>query len=151
MHRDTVTRSWGPLWCHSSAAMFQHGNARPQDTTICKKSWKLKQCQFFHGLHTHQTCHPLTMFGMLWIDMYGSVFQFPTNIQQLRTAIEEEWDNIPQATINSLINSMWRRCVALHETNSGHNRILSVFLSTLFSKVSVTNRCISAFPVMWNS
>jgi hypothetical protein len=28
----------------------------------------------------------------------------PTNIQQLRTDIEEEWDNIPQATINSLIN-----------------------------------------------
>jgi hypothetical protein len=27
------------------------------------------------------------------------------NIQQLRTAIEEERDNIPQATINSLIKS----------------------------------------------
>jgi transposase len=27
------------------------------------------------------------------------------NIQQLRTAIEE-WDNIPKATINSLINSL---------------------------------------------
>ncbi len=31
------------------------------------------------------------------------------NIQQLRTAIEEEWTNIPQATINNLINSMRRR------------------------------------------
>ena len=30
----------------------------------------------------------------------------PANIQQLRTAIEEEWTNIPQATINNLINSM---------------------------------------------
>ena len=30
----------------------------------------------------------------------------PANIQQLRTAIEEDLDNIPQATINSLINSM---------------------------------------------
>ncbi|KAK7933666.1 hypothetical protein WMY93_004562 [Mugilogobius chulae] len=30
----------------------------------------------------------------------------PTNIQQLRTAIEEEWTNIPQATIDNLINSM---------------------------------------------
>ena len=46
----------------------------------------------------------------------------PANIQQLRTAIEEEWDNIPQATINSLINSMRRRCVALHEANGGHTR-----------------------------
>ncbi len=33
----------------------------------------------------------------------------PANIQQLRTAIEEEWTNIPQATINNLINSMRRR------------------------------------------
>ncbi|KAK7915359.1 hypothetical protein WMY93_011120 [Mugilogobius chulae] len=30
----------------------------------------------------------------------------PTNIQQLHTAIEEEWTNIPQATIDNLINSM---------------------------------------------
>ncbi len=30
----------------------------------------------------------------------------PANIQQLHTAIEEEWTNIPQATINNLINSM---------------------------------------------
>ena len=34
----------------------------------------------------------------------------PTNIQQLLTAIEEEWDNIPQVTIHSLINSIRRRC-----------------------------------------
>ncbi|ROL52174.1 Transposable element Tcb1 transposase [Anabarilius grahami] len=37
----------------------------------------------------------------------------PSNIQQLRTSIEEEWTNIPQAIINNLINSMRRRCVAL--------------------------------------
>uniref|UniRef100_A0A8C7WSD7 Tc1-like transposase DDE domain-containing protein n=1 Tax=Oryzias sinensis TaxID=183150 RepID=A0A8C7WSD7_9TELE len=38
----------------------------------------------------------------------------PANIQQHRTAIEEEWTNIPQA--------MRRRCVALHEANGGHTR-----------------------------
>uniref|UniRef100_A0AAY5L537 Tc1-like transposase DDE domain-containing protein n=1 Tax=Esox lucius TaxID=8010 RepID=A0AAY5L537_ESOLU len=41
----------------------------------------------------------------------------PANIQQLPTAIEEEWINIPQATINNLINSMQRRCFALRETH----------------------------------
>ena len=46
----------------------------------------------------------------------------PANIQQLRTVIEEERDNIPQATINSLINSMQRRRVALHGANGGHTR-----------------------------
>ncbi len=46
----------------------------------------------------------------------------PANIQQLHTAIEEEWTNIPQATINNLINSMRRRCVALREANGGLTR-----------------------------
>ena len=39
----------------------------------------------------------------------------PSNIQQLRAAIEEEWDNIPQVKINSLINSMRRSCATLHK------------------------------------
>jgi hypothetical protein len=47
--------------------------------------------QFFHGLHTHQTCtDSVSVFGMLWMD---SMLQFP----QLRTAIEE-YGNIPQST-----------------------------------------------------
>jgi len=46
----------------------------------------------------------------------------PANIQQIRTAIEEEWTNIPQATIDNLISSMRRRCVALREANGGHTR-----------------------------
>ena len=57
--------------------MFQHDNARPHVKTICSQFLeKLKTSQFFHGLHTHKTCHPLSMFGMLWIDMFDSVFQF---------------------------------------------------------------------------
>ena len=31
---------------------------------------------FLHGQHSHRTCHPLSMFGMLWIGVYDSVFQF---------------------------------------------------------------------------
>jgi hypothetical protein len=38
------------------------------------KSWKLNISQFSHGLHTHQACLPLSMFVMLWIDMYDSLF-----------------------------------------------------------------------------
>ena len=69
-------------------------------------TWKLKMSQFFHGLHTHQTCHPLSMYGYALDRRVQQRVLVPTNIQQLHTAVEEEWDNIPQATINSLINSM---------------------------------------------
>ncbi len=72
-YRDTVMRSWGLLLCHSSTT----------NTSCCSmlqgsvhNSWKLKTSQFLYGQHTHQTCHPLSMFGMLWIGIYDSVLQF---------------------------------------------------------------------------
>ncbi len=73
MHRDTVTRYWGPLLCHSSTtipsccSMIMHG---PMLQGSVHNSWKLKTSQFLHGQHTHRTCHPLSMFGMLWIYNY---------------------------------------------------------------------------------
>ncbi len=109
--------------------MIMHG---PMLQGSVHDSWKLKTSHFLHGQHTHWTCHPLSMFGMLWIGIYDSAFQFLPIIQQLRTAIEEEWTNIPQATINNLINSMRRRCVALCEANGGHShQILTGFQTPL--------------------
>ncbi len=74
-----MTRSWGPLLCHSSTtitsccSMIMHG---PMLQGSVHNSWKLKTSQFLHGQHTHRTCHPLSMFGMLWICVYNSMFQF---------------------------------------------------------------------------
>jgi hypothetical protein len=60
------------------------------------------------------------MFGMLWVDVFD-VIQF-TPISNNFVQPLKEWDNIPQATINSLINPMRRGCVELHEANGGHTR-----------------------------
>jgi hypothetical protein len=81
--------------------MFQHDNIQTHVATICTQFLEAEN----DALARVQQCVPV-----------------PANIQQLRTVIEEEWDNIPQATINSLINSMQRRRVALHGANGGHNR-----------------------------
>ncbi len=78
-HRDTMTRSWGPLLCHSfttitsCCSMIMHG---PMLQGSVHNSWKLKKSQFLHGQHTHQTCHSSSMFGMLWISIYDSIVQF---------------------------------------------------------------------------
>ncbi len=139
MHRDTVTRSWGPLLCHSSTtitsccSMIMHG---PMLQGSVHNSWKLKTSQFLHGQHTHRTCHPLSMFGMLWTGVYDKGVLVPDNIQQIYTAIEEEWTNITQTTINNLINSMWRRCVALREANGGHSRDWLIFGPPQYSKTA---------------
>ena len=59
--------------------MFQHDNVHCcMSQGSLHNSWKQKMSQFFHGLHTHLICHPLSMFGMLWINVYDSVFQFPS-------------------------------------------------------------------------
>ncbi len=79
MYRDTVTRSWGPLLCHSSmtitscCSMIIHC---PMLQGSVHNFWNLKTSQFLHGQHTHWTCNPLSMFGMLWIGVYDGVFQF---------------------------------------------------------------------------
>ncbi len=79
LDHDTVTKSWGPLLCHSSTtissccSMIMHG---PMLQGSVHNSWKLKTSQFLHGQRTHRTCHPLSMFGILWIGVYDSVFQF---------------------------------------------------------------------------
>ncbi len=75
-YRDEILR---PLLCHSSTTitsrciMIMHG---PMLQGSVHNSWKLKTSQFLHGQHTHRTRHPLIMFGMLWISVYDSVFQF---------------------------------------------------------------------------
>jgi hypothetical protein len=84
-NRDTVTRSWGPLLCHSSAVITSCFSIIIMQGSV-HNSWKINISQFFHGRHTFQTCHPLTMFGMLWIDVYESRIQFPpisSNLAQL--------------------------------------------------------------------
>ncbi len=68
MHRDTMTRSWGPLLCHSSTTVSSCCSIIvhcPMLQGSVHNSWKLKTSQF-----------PLSMFGMLWIGIYNSVFQF---------------------------------------------------------------------------
>ncbi len=104
IHRDTATRSWDPLLCHSSTtitsccSMIMHS---PMLQGSVHNSWKLKTSQFLHGQHTHLTRH-VTHWACLGSSALDRRIRqrvpVPANIQQLRTAIEEEWTNIPQST-----------------------------------------------------
>lgn len=46
----------------------------------------------------------------------------PTNVQQLRTALLEEWAQLPQDRIRRLISSMRRRCQAVIGAGGSHTR-----------------------------
>ncbi len=69
-YRDEILRPIVVPFIHDHRLMLQHDNARPHVARICTQSL------FLHGQHTHRTCHPLSMFGILWIGVYDSVFQF---------------------------------------------------------------------------
>jgi hypothetical protein len=148
-HRDTVTRSWGPYSCHSSDAItscFSMIMHNPMLQGSVYNSWNLKMSQFFHGLHIHQTCHPLSMVEMLWIDVYDSLFQFyPANSHSHWRGVGQHSTGHNQQLYANEICCCMRQMVFTQDTawfSDPH--------PYLFFKVLVINRCISLFPVMWN-
>ena len=46
----------------------------------------------------------------------------PPNVIQLRQALIQEWNNIPQAEIKTLIRSIRQRCQAVLHAEGGHTR-----------------------------
>ena len=146
-YRDKILRPIVVPFVHRHHVMFQHGNARPHAARICTHFLDAEEFPLVPWPASFPDMPPIEL---VWDALEKHVRQclpVPANIQQLRSAIEEEWDTIPQATINSLINSMWRRCVALHEANTDW---FSDLFPYIIYKISVTNRCISVFAVMWN-
>ncbi|KAL0181968.1 hypothetical protein M9458_021343 [Cirrhinus mrigala] len=105
---DEILRPTVVPFIHDHHLMLQHDNARPHVARICT--------QFLEAENIPVLAWPAYSPDMSPIERVP----VPANIQQLRTAIEEEWTNSPQSTINNLINSMQRRCVALCEANGGH-------------------------------
>ena len=88
--------------------MFQHDNAQPHVARICTQFLEAENVPVLPWPAYSPDMSPIEH---VWDALDRRVRQrvsVPSNIQQLRTAIEEEWDNIPQATINSLIKAMRR-------------------------------------------
>lgn len=46
----------------------------------------------------------------------------PATLRQLTAILREEWNNIDQVEIQTLIRSMRRRCIATRDANGGHTR-----------------------------
>ncbi len=121
-NHDEILRPIVVPFIHDHHLMLQHDNAWPHVARICP--------QFLEDENNLVLAWPAYSLDMsiiehVWDALDQRIRQHvpvPANIQQVRTAIEEEWTNIPQATINNLINSMRSRCVALREANGGHTR-----------------------------
>ncbi len=126
-YHDEILRPIVVPFIHDHHLMLQHDNARPHVARICTQFLKAENIPVLAWPAYSPDMSPIEH---VWDALDRRIRQrvpVPANIQQLRTAIEEEWTNIPQATINNLINSMWRRCVALRVANDGHTSYWVVF------------------------
>ncbi len=102
-YRDEILRPIVVPFIHDHHLMLQHDNARPHVARICT--------QFLEAENIPVLAWPayspdMSMFGMLWISVYDSVYTISSNFAQ---PLKRSGPIIPQATINNLINSMRRR------------------------------------------
>ncbi len=126
-YRDEILRPIVVPFIHGHHLMLQHDNAWPHVARICTQFLEAENIPVLAWPAYSPDMSPIEH---VWDALDRCIRQpvpVPANIQQLHTAIEEEWTNTPQATFNSLINSMGRRCVALREANGGHTRYWLVF------------------------
>ncbi|KAL0164003.1 hypothetical protein M9458_039756, partial [Cirrhinus mrigala] len=121
-YRDEILRPIVVPFIHDQHLMLQHDNAQSHVARICTQFLEAENIP----VHAWPAYLPdMSPIEHVWDALdrcIGQCVPVSANIQQLRTAIEEEWTNIPQATFNNLINFMRGRCVALREVNGGHTR-----------------------------
>lgn len=122
-YRDEILRPIVvPFMELHNVGTFQHDNARPHTARISRD---FLQEEDIHVLDWPPYSPDMSPIEHLWDVLDQRLRQrvpAPQNVRQLRPALLEEWDNIPQATIDNLIMSMRRRCTALREAHGGHTR-----------------------------
>ena len=97
-YHDDILRPIVVLFISHHPLMFQHDNARSH---VARIYTQFLEAENFHVLPLPVYSPDMSPFEHIWDALGRRVFPrvpFPANIQQLRTAIEEEWDNRPQST-----------------------------------------------------
>ncbi len=75
-YRDEILRPIVVPFIHDHHLMLQHDYAQPHVARICTQFLEAENIPRMASILTARTCYPLCMFGMLWIGVYDSVFQF---------------------------------------------------------------------------
>ena len=75
-YRDEIQRLIVVPFIHRHHFMFQHDNAQSHVARICAQILEAENVPLLPWPAYSPDIDPLSMFGMLWIDVYDSVFQF---------------------------------------------------------------------------
>ena len=101
---------------------FQHVNARPHIARVCRDILNQNNVQVLDWPLYSPDLNPIEH---LWDALDRRVrkrVNVPNNVTQLQLALIQEWNNIPQRTIDNLVGSMVRRVRAATAAHGGHTR-----------------------------
>ena len=101
---------------------FQHDNARPHVARVCRDFLNQNDVQVLDWPPYSPDLNPIEH---LWDALDRRVrkrVNVPNNVAQLQLALIQEWNNIPQRTIDNLVGSMVRRVRAATAARGGHTR-----------------------------
>ena len=121
-YRDEILRPVAVPLVQQHQMTFQNDNARPHVARFC---------QDFMAKHNIVPLHwppyspDLSPIEHLWDELDRHVrrrWNTPNTLGQLRTALLEEWENIPMRKINALVNSKQKRIRAVINARGGHTR-----------------------------
>ena len=121
-YRDEILRPVAVPFVQQHQMTSQHNNACPHVARVCQ--------DFLANNNIVPLDWPLyspdlSPIEHLWDELDRRVRRrrdTPNTLGQLRTALLEEWENIPMRTINALVNSMQRRIRAVIYARGGHTR-----------------------------
>ena len=120
--RDEILRPVAVPLVQQHQMTFQHDNARPHVARVCQAFLANNNIV---PLDWPPYSPDLSPIEHLWDELDRRVRRrrnTPNTLGQLRTALLEEWENIPMRKINALVNSMQRRIRAVINARGGHIR-----------------------------
>ena len=101
---------------------FQHDNARPHVARVVNNFLRQHNVQTLPWPAVSPDLSPIEH---VWDEMESMLRRQPnqpTTLPQLAQALDQIWNNIPQATFNHYVGSMRRRCRECINANGGHTR-----------------------------
>ena len=102
--------------------MFQHDNARPHAARLTQAFMRQERMNVLEWPPYSPDLNPIEH---LWDELGRRVYKRqppPANVADLTLALQDEWRNIPMATIARLCDSMLRRIQACDRAHGGHTR-----------------------------
>lgn len=123
-YRDEVVRNHiAPFVLnHGPGVVLQQDNARPHVARVVQDELQVRNIQTLPWPANSPDLSPIEH---LWDELKRRVRQRqhpPTNLRELREAVVQEWQNIPQRSVRLLVRSMRRRCQAVIDARGGHTR-----------------------------